>query len=265
MLLQTNSYVVPTDRRADHNRLMKRFRQTLLRLGCDHFEVYEQAGPAWGGTDPSGRFVQILRFADRKHQLAVQAAERNDPKAQAVIADFCDLIGFDEQQSQGLFVTGYYTGVLPVAGYRQPNQAAAEDVASEAEPAIEPPLEAAEQPVMSPAVPYADSGGVVVAETVLATAVAADEVSSFGEDSPPVAEPAVASDPLVGDVLVADDEHRSAAPPDESAPGGTGLPAMFSDDYLDDDGTSPHASPLPSDAEFDFDEHPTPHDGAASR
>jgi hypothetical protein len=115
MLLQTNSYIVPKEKRADHARLMRRFRQTLLRLGCDHFEVYEQVGANWSNAEVTGRYVQILRFVDRKHQLAVQAAERSDPTAQGVIAEFCDLINFPYQQQQGLFAVGFYTSVLPMS------------------------------------------------------------------------------------------------------------------------------------------------------
>ncbi len=118
MLLQTNSYIVPKDKRAEHQRLIRRFRQTLKRLGCDHFEVYEQVGANWSNSEASGRYVQILRFVDRKHQLSVQTAERSDPTAQAVIADFCDLINFPYQQQQGLFAVGFYTSVLPVAPKR---------------------------------------------------------------------------------------------------------------------------------------------------
>jgi hypothetical protein len=118
MLLQTNSYIVPKEKRAEHSRLIRRFRQTLLRLGCDHFEVYEQVGSNWSNSESAGRYVQILRFLDRKHQLAVQAAERTDVTAQAVIADFCDLINFPYQQQQGLFAVGFYTSVLPVAPKR---------------------------------------------------------------------------------------------------------------------------------------------------
>ena len=112
MLLQTNSYIVPRDKRAEHARLLRRFRQTLLRLGCDHFEVYEQVGPNWSSADTSGRFVQIMRFRDRKHQTAVQAAERSDPAAQALLKEFCDLINLTYQQQQGLFAVGYYTSFL---------------------------------------------------------------------------------------------------------------------------------------------------------
>jgi hypothetical protein len=112
MLLQTNSYIVPRDKRAEHARLLRRFRQTLLRLGCDHFEVYEQVGPNWSSQDSSGRFVQIMRFRDRKHQTAVQTAERNDPAAQTLLKEFCELINLNYQQQQGLFAVGYYTSFL---------------------------------------------------------------------------------------------------------------------------------------------------------
>jgi len=118
MLLQTNSYVVPKDRRAEHARLLRRFRQTLARLGCDQFEVYEQAGQNWGTGDTSGRFVQIMKFRDRRHQLAVQAAERSDPQAQQLIAEFCELINFPYQQENGLFAVGFYNSVLPIGPAR---------------------------------------------------------------------------------------------------------------------------------------------------
>lgn len=118
MLLQTNSYIVPKDKRAEHARMVRRFRQTLLRLGCEHFEVYEQVGANWSNSESTGRYVQILRFVDRKHQLSVQSAERSDPTAQAVIAEFCDLINFPYQQQQGLFAVGFYTSVLPMTPRR---------------------------------------------------------------------------------------------------------------------------------------------------
>jgi hypothetical protein len=120
MLLQTNSYVVPREKRAEHARLMRRFRQVLNRLGCDNFEVYEQVGANWSNTQSTGRVVQIMRFRDRKHQLAVQAAERNDPAAQELIAEFCDLVNYPAQQQQGQFAVGFYTSVLPVTMVRTP-------------------------------------------------------------------------------------------------------------------------------------------------
>src|SRR4051812_27628275 len=118
MLLQTNSYVVPKEKRAEHARLVRKFRQTLGRLGCDQFDVFEQVGANWAGGETTGRFVQMMRFRDRKHQLAVQSAERSDPGAQALIAEFCELINFPYQQQQGLFAVGFYQSVLPVAPVR---------------------------------------------------------------------------------------------------------------------------------------------------
>ena len=120
MLLQTNSYIVPKEKRAEHARLLARFRQTLARLGCDHFEAYEQVGANWSGTEATGRFVQIMRFRDRKHQQQVQGAERSDPNAQSLIKEFCELINFPYQQQQGLFAVGFYSSAVPVAPARVP-------------------------------------------------------------------------------------------------------------------------------------------------
>jgi hypothetical protein len=141
MLLQTNSYIVPKDKRAEHARLVRRFRQTLARLGCDHFEVYEQVGANWGSGEQTGRYVHIMRFRDRKHQLAVQAAERSDPGAQALINEFCELINFPYQQQQGLFAVGFYQSVLPVASPRATTAQAAPAESAAAPAAEEPPLD----------------------------------------------------------------------------------------------------------------------------
>lgn len=118
MLLQTNSYIVPKEKRSEHARLMRRFKQVLGKLGCDMFEIYEQVGANWNGSDTSGRYVQIMRFRDRKHQVAVQNAERSDPAAQALIAEFCELVNFQYQQQQGFFAVGFYNSVLPSATAR---------------------------------------------------------------------------------------------------------------------------------------------------
>jgi len=118
MLLQSNSYVVPKEKRAEHARLVRRFRQTLNRLGCDQFDVFEQVGPNWSTGETTGRFVQMMRFRDRRHQLAVQNAERQDPTTQQLIAEFCELINFPYQQQQGLFAVGFYQSVLPVSPAR---------------------------------------------------------------------------------------------------------------------------------------------------
>jgi hypothetical protein len=126
MLLQTNSYIVPRDKRMEHARLLRRFRQTLLRLGCDHFEVYEQVGTNWNTGETTGRFVQIMRFRDRKHQLEVQAAERSDTTAQALVREFCELINFPYQQQQGLFAVGFYTSFLRMPPQRTTTATAVE-------------------------------------------------------------------------------------------------------------------------------------------
>ncbi len=121
MLLQTNSYIVPKEKRAEHARLLTRFRQTLAKLGCDHFEAYEQVGANWGSGESTGRFVQIMRFRDKKHQQEVHAAERTDASAQTLIKEFCDLINLPYQQQQGLFAMGFYMSVLAVAPTRVPS------------------------------------------------------------------------------------------------------------------------------------------------
>lgn len=157
MLLQTNSYIVPKDKRAEHSRLLRRFRASLAKLGCDSFEVYEQAGSNWTAGEASGRFVQIMRFRDRRHQLAVQAAERTDPVAQAIIAEFCQLINFPYQQQQGLFAVGFYNSALPVAPSRPQAEEAADVHASEVvESNDSVPDETVETAVESA---HADSGG----------------------------------------------------------------------------------------------------------
>jgi hypothetical protein len=180
MLLQTNSYVVPKERRSEHARIVRRFKQALQRLGCDQFEVYEQAGANWAADEGSGRFVQIMRFRDRRHQLAVQAAERNDPVAQAIIAEFCELINFQYQNQQGLFAIGYYTSILNSGRDREaehsvaasemvppskvapphPHSAVLDSVLAQAEPGhVEPPVpptEIIEQATALMDVPFAD-------------------------------------------------------------------------------------------------------------
>jgi hypothetical protein len=126
MLLQTNSYIVPKDRRSEHTRLLRKFRATLMRLGADHFEVYEQVGANWASGESTGRFVQIMRFRDHQHQQEVQAREKQDPVAQQLISEFCALINFPYQQQQGLFAVGFYTSALPVSQPRSTRPAAEE-------------------------------------------------------------------------------------------------------------------------------------------
>src|SRR3954453_7205963 len=145
MLLQTNSYIVPKEKRAEHARLLARFRQCLARLGCEHFEAYEQVGANWSGNETTGRFVQIMRFRDRKQQQKVQAAERSDPTAQQLIKEFCELINFPYQQQQGLFAVGFYTSVLAVAPTRTPAAGGAEAEPGAGEPEAEEQIADADQ------------------------------------------------------------------------------------------------------------------------
>ena len=79
-----------------------------------------RAGRRNWASETTGRFVQIMRFRDRKHQQAVQAAERSDAAAQTLIKEFCELINFPYQQQQGLFAVGFYTALLPVGTTRVP-------------------------------------------------------------------------------------------------------------------------------------------------
>ena len=113
MLLQTNSYIVPARQRAEHARLLGRFRKALARVGCDLFEVYEQADANWKAQEGDARFVQIIRFRDRQHQLDVREAERLDLEAQSLIEEFCQLINFPYQQEHGLFAVGFYNELSP--------------------------------------------------------------------------------------------------------------------------------------------------------
>lgn len=139
MLLQTNSYIVPKDKRTEHARLIKRFKQVMNRLGCDDFEVYEQAGPNWS-TEVGGRFVQIMRFRDRDHQKAVKAAESSDQIAQDLVREFCELMNFGYQFQQGLATTAYYLSVNSALDQKRlPGGSASRADASEAS---EPPLAA---------------------------------------------------------------------------------------------------------------------------
>lgn len=141
MLLQTNSYTVPKEKRVEHARLLRRFQQALAHLGCDNFEVFEQVGPNWSGNESTGRFVQIMRFRDRKHQVAVQEAERHDPLAQSLIAQFCELVDLPYQQEQGLFAVGFYRNTMPAASGK-----AAADVGEDELPAADDQPSAATGP-----------------------------------------------------------------------------------------------------------------------
>jgi hypothetical protein len=141
MLLQTTSYIVPKDKRIEHARLLRRFRQTLMRLGCEYFEVYEQVGANWNPNQTTGRFVQILFFRDRKHYLAHQTAEKNDSQAQKIVAEFCEMINLPYQQEQGLFAVGYYTSFLRMPAMTGAVEAAEDAPPQADEPAAPPPAD----------------------------------------------------------------------------------------------------------------------------
>jgi hypothetical protein len=182
-LLQTNSYIVPKDKRAEHARLVRRFRQTLHRLGCEHFEVYEQVGANWGAGEQTGRYVHIMRFRDRKHQLAVQAAERNDPGAQALINEFCELINFPYQQQQGLFAVGFYQSVLPIASPR--STAASTTPAATADASADTSAAPDEEPLEATTV----GGDDVVSDEVAEATEASSDDAEMVEDDPASDEP----------------------------------------------------------------------------
>ena len=135
MLLQTNSYLVPEAKRAEHERLMRRFRACFERLGSE-FDVFEQTddsfAPAARGV-PAARFVQMMRFRDLEHQRAVQQAEQHDDVAKRLIADFMRLVDLPRQQQQGLYAAGHYRGLANDATVDHPPpevepEAASDDV-----------------------------------------------------------------------------------------------------------------------------------------
>ena len=263
MLLQTNSYIVPKEKRAEHARLMRRFRQVLNGLGCDNFEVYEQVGANWSNAQTSGRFVQIMRFRDRKHQLAVQGAERTDPAAQELIAEFCDLVNYPYQQQQGQFAVGFYSSVLPIAPIRAPRK----------------PGEAAEQPVETD--PEAALFGTPLGETGIVAAgegaEAADfagvetETATVGEatEEPTEAEPDAGAEGFAqADQFPQRAEDGTEGLTGEETPAAVGESTEPTADYegppleVGEDDLAPvdDESPLPSldaDAEPHVDDHPS--------
>jgi hypothetical protein len=139
MLLQTNSYLVPKEKRAEHERIIRRIRQALLRIGCDCFEVYEQVGSNWAPIKGGARFIQIMRFHDRQHHHDIQEAEKNDPGFQQLINEFMELIDLPGQQSEGLFAMGYYslTNATPAHEMGSGPQAPAAEAAAQAAPGDE--------------------------------------------------------------------------------------------------------------------------------
>jgi len=221
MLLQTNSYIVPKDKRSEHARLLRRFRQVLHRLGCDQFEVYEQVGSNWNTSEPTGRYVQIMKFRDRRHQVAVQTAERSDPSAQALIAEFCQLINFPYQQQQGLFAVGFYNGV--VAGV--PSRAQGEEAAAAAAAGAAVAWPEAEQGTTDEAAQEAaPAAAIQPPETPVAEVPveAAMETPAASEETLPAATPAATEDiaPVSGETaaaveeaLVPCNEQPAALPP----------------------------------------------------
>jgi hypothetical protein len=284
MLLQTNSYIVPKEKRAEHARLMRRFRQVLNRLGCDNFEVYEQVGANWSNTQTSGRFVQIMRFRDRKHQLAVQGAERTDPSAQELIAEFCDLVNYPYQQQQGQFAVGFYSSVLPVAPARPPRRPGE----APADQAVEPDPEAlnfgtplaetglpaagvAESADFAAAAEPASDAGATEEFTQAEQEAAADEFAPHDEqaeglvaDVPPV--PAAESSEPITDYEAApiDSDDESALPSldaeDEAGAAPDAAPAQPLDAAPGANGAEP-AGPEPLDAAPGVNgdaEHPEP-------
>ena len=103
MLLQTNSYIVPADRRADHARLIRKFRQALSRIGCDQFEVYEQVGPNWSPGAMREICPESCAFATasinkpcRRLKETIQDRSKSSP-------NFATLINFPYQQQARLF------------------------------------------------------------------------------------------------------------------------------------------------------------------
>lgn len=116
MLLQTNAYSVPTDKRDSHARLTARLQEAMRKIGAT-LEVYEQVGPGFSPAEEStGRYVQVMRFRDRRHLANVQAAERNDVLVQTLLAEFVQLIGLPEQANRGTYLPGYYSAVTATEG-----------------------------------------------------------------------------------------------------------------------------------------------------
>lgn len=88
----------------------------MRRIGAN-VEVYEQVGPAFSpAEEATGRYVQVIRFRDRRHLVAVQAAEKSDPVLQSIIAEFVVLVDLAGQQAAGTYLPGYYSAVTPADG-----------------------------------------------------------------------------------------------------------------------------------------------------
>ena len=83
--------------------------------------MYEQVGANWGGATPPAASCRSCVSAIAAISSAVQNAERNDPAAQQLIAEFCELINYPYQQQQQQFVVGFYASALPIAPLRGPH------------------------------------------------------------------------------------------------------------------------------------------------
>lgn len=116
MLLQTNAYVVPKDKQDQHARLVRKLKEAMRRIG-GNIEVYEQVGPNFSlREEATGRFVQVMRFKDKRQLQQVQQAERADPTCQRLISELCDLIDLPRQMEVGTFIAGQYAGVAGESG-----------------------------------------------------------------------------------------------------------------------------------------------------
>jgi hypothetical protein len=243
MLLQTNSYIVPKDKRAEHARLLRRFRQVLTKLGCDNFEVYEQVGANWGTGESTGRVVQIMRFRDRKHQLAVQSAERNDPAAQALIAEFCELINFPYQQQRGLFAVGFYGPVLTTPLAREQHEpqettdaaetaegpVSHEEYEVQPEDADAPPPAGVVEAGAAAADALVEEGALEAPQQAVEATQAAVEVTE--PDGPDTAEPLGAETGAAPEPAEPEQQEAVVAEPERATdgPGAEGLEAVASD------------------------------------
>jgi hypothetical protein len=227
MLLQTNSYIVPKEKRSEHARLMRRFRQVLHDLGCDNFEIYEQVGANWSNSQTTGRFVQIMRFRDRKHQLSVQNAERTDPAAQQLIAEFCELVNYPYQQQQGQFAIGFYSSILPLAPARGgPEESGDVELASldAQEPAaVELPAEDPAEPAAQEQIPHEPPGLIAEGAAAADEAAAPPHLSLAGSETPdpldgPMEELVVAEEAAAEDTVEPLTAEHSPETAPEAAP-----------------------------------------------
>jgi hypothetical protein len=110
MLLQTNSYLVPNGRRAQHARLIQKFVACFERLGGD-IEVYEQTAPGFepfARNTEAFRFAHVMRFRDHEHQQAVATREAQDQEAVKLIAELVELVDLRRQRRDGRYIGNFY-------------------------------------------------------------------------------------------------------------------------------------------------------------